>query len=261
MSHSRKSFYRQITFIVSLFFFSLIVTTSIIALFEPPQGQLQTFDDILWWWVVTSSTVGYGDLVPTTTMGRLAGVMAILIGIFGYTHSISLILQYVEYKFEENERGRGSVDYQDHVVICEYTAFADELIQEIREHNWCHEHRLVLVGSLVDRAPYSEYDFIYGVPISPQVQERAAIGRASTIFVFSNNRFTEPDDKTLHVVSRIMDRNQHAQIIVELNDPQHPLISELPRDITIMQTDTLLKQALNHKHLNISSYCREQDVL
>jgi voltage-gated potassium channel len=222
---------------------------------------LQTFDDILWWWIVTSSTVGYGDLVPITAMGRVAGVIAILIGIFGYTHSISLILQYVEYKFSERERGRGSVNYQGHIVICEYTAFADELIQEIRANNWCVNHKLVVVGSLVERTPYPEYDFIYGVPISPQVQDRANIPQASVIFVFSNTRFTEPDDKTLHTVSRIMDRNKTAKIIVELNNKNHPLLKELPREITIMETDTLLKQALNNKYLNITQYCKPDDIV
>jgi voltage-gated potassium channel len=260
MHLSKKSLRKQVGFIFGLFGFSLIVTTSMIWFFEPPHGHMQTYDDIIWWWVVTSSTVGYGDLVPVSGIGRLAGVLAIIIGIFGYTHTISLILQYVESKFEESERGRGAVNYQNHVVICEYTAFADELIQEIKANGWCRDHKLVIVGSLVERSPYAEFDFIYGVPISPQVQDRAAIPKASTIFVFSNTRFSEPDDKTLHTVSRIMQRNLHAHIIVELNNPEHPLLAELPREVTVMETDKLLKHAMNHEYLNASDFCRPEDI-
>jgi voltage-gated potassium channel len=41
----------------------------------------QTFGDALWWAVVTLTTVGYGDIVPKTTAGRLDGVMIMVAGI------------------------------------------------------------------------------------------------------------------------------------------------------------------------------------
>ncbi|MEC6748514.1 ion channel [Marinilactibacillus sp. XAAS-LB27] len=43
------------------------------------------FIDALWWAFVTSTTVGYGDISPTTPFGRLAAMMLMLtgIGLFG----------------------------------------------------------------------------------------------------------------------------------------------------------------------------------
>ncbi|OJF92821.1 hypothetical protein AX762_09560 [Alkalibacterium sp. 20] len=43
------------------------------------------FIDSLWWAFVTSTTVGYGDIVPYTNIGRLIAVVLMLtgIGIFG----------------------------------------------------------------------------------------------------------------------------------------------------------------------------------
>lgn len=40
-------------------------------LFMLTEGQ--SFGDSLWWAVVTAMTVGYGDVVPVTTSGRIVG--------------------------------------------------------------------------------------------------------------------------------------------------------------------------------------------
>ncbi|MEC7988022.1 MAG: potassium channel family protein [Myxococcota bacterium] len=50
----------------------------------PADGQqitLTSFGDALWWALVTISTVGYGDLYPVTTGGRLVAVALILVGV------------------------------------------------------------------------------------------------------------------------------------------------------------------------------------
>lgn len=39
------------------------------------------FATALWWSITTATTVGYGDISPTTSMGKLAAVMVMIIGI------------------------------------------------------------------------------------------------------------------------------------------------------------------------------------
>lgn len=66
------------------------VTTSIIfgsafaaMLFERqvPDSQFQSFGDALWWAIVTAATVGYGDIVPKTTGGRIVASLLMIMGI------------------------------------------------------------------------------------------------------------------------------------------------------------------------------------
>jgi voltage-gated potassium channel len=40
-----------------------------------------TYGDALWWGIVTLTTVGYGDIVPITYTGRIAGVLLMLTGV------------------------------------------------------------------------------------------------------------------------------------------------------------------------------------
>ena len=40
-----------------------------------------TFADGAWWALVTLATVGYGDIVPTTTPGRIVGSALIVFGV------------------------------------------------------------------------------------------------------------------------------------------------------------------------------------
>jgi voltage-gated potassium channel Kch len=48
---------------------------------HPTNKQFATFGDSLWWGIVTLTTVGYGDIVPITEKGRIAGVFLMLTGL------------------------------------------------------------------------------------------------------------------------------------------------------------------------------------
>jgi voltage-gated potassium channel len=51
-------------------------------LFEGGENRsIQSFEDAIWWAIVTATTVGYGDVSPITTEGRVIAVMLMLIGI------------------------------------------------------------------------------------------------------------------------------------------------------------------------------------
>ena len=43
--------------------------------------KMANFIDALWWSFSTTSTVGYGDVVPVTFVGKLVGILLMLIGV------------------------------------------------------------------------------------------------------------------------------------------------------------------------------------
>ena len=62
---------------------------------KAPNSQINTPLDALWWCISTVTTVGYGDIVPVTTLGRI--VALVYMG-FGIT-IISLLLSVISSNF------------------------------------------------------------------------------------------------------------------------------------------------------------------
>ena len=46
-----------------------------------PNASIRTFTDAFWYSLVTISTVGYGDLYPVTTPGKLLGAVFIILSL------------------------------------------------------------------------------------------------------------------------------------------------------------------------------------
>ena len=56
-----------------------------------PGSDIHTFGDALWWACVTITTVGYGDIVPVTFVGRMIAV-ALMIGGIGIVGTVAATL-------------------------------------------------------------------------------------------------------------------------------------------------------------------------
>jgi voltage-gated potassium channel len=246
---------RQFQFLGSMLALSLILSVILFWLFERHENKgISSLGDIIWWWIVTSTTVGYGDIAPITLAGRIAGVVSILTGIYCYTVFISLTHDKVHEYVNRARLGTAQINFKDHIVICEYTAFADELLQVLPYYLELVNRNVVVVSDLVGVNPYPHYHFVRGVPISPAALQQANISEAAYIFVFSNVRFQEPDLKTLHTVSRVQKLNNRAKIFVEMHNPQSPFTRHLNRAITVLNSRHLLESILQNATLDLSAH-------
>lgn len=58
----------------------LLCASLVVYLERTSGGSIETLGDGLWWAVVTVTTVGYGDLYPKTTGGRIVATVLMLVG-------------------------------------------------------------------------------------------------------------------------------------------------------------------------------------
>jgi voltage-gated potassium channel len=110
----------------------LLVGTTGFALVEPAEGPWwQQFGHALWWGMVTLTTVGYGDVVPVTFLGRLVGVGLMMIGVLSLSLVTATVASvFIERKFRQ-ERGLEAVKATQHIMILGWPEDAEALLDQL----------------------------------------------------------------------------------------------------------------------------------
>ncbi|KAG5453563.1 Potassium voltage-gated channel sub KQT member 5, variant 2 [Clonorchis sinensis] len=86
-------------------FLCLIFTSFLIYLVEKNKNEkIQSYADALWWGVVTLCTVGYGDTVPRTAMGKLIAAFCALAGISFFALPAGILGSGFALKVQQHQR-------------------------------------------------------------------------------------------------------------------------------------------------------------
>jgi voltage-gated potassium channel len=102
------------------------------SLVEPAEGEwLTRFGRSLWWGMVTLTTVGYGDVVPVTFLGRLVGVTLMIIGFLSLSLVTATVASvFIERKFRQ-EKGLEAIKSTQHILILGWPEDAEALLDQL----------------------------------------------------------------------------------------------------------------------------------
>ncbi|WP_428563207.1 MAG: potassium channel family protein [Solidesulfovibrio sp. DCME] len=109
----------------------LLAASAAFDVFEFQSSPDKNFFDALWWAMVTLSTVGYGDVVPTTVGGRLVAmaIMAAGVGVMAtLTGNLASVL--IERK-NRKRQGLMPVKTSGHCLVLGYNAQAPQLLRAL----------------------------------------------------------------------------------------------------------------------------------
>ncbi len=112
---------RRLRTILGVLIICIISFGYVFYLVEP---QIKTFGDGIWWALVTITTVGYGDITPLTTIGRLVAGTLMFVGL-GLIATVTAI---VSAKFIANY-----VDHHTNDDVLEKLEELEEEIEKIEE--------------------------------------------------------------------------------------------------------------------------------
>jgi voltage-gated potassium channel len=173
------------------FAFSLLgiaVITGGISIYAVESGvnpKVNSVSDGIWWALVTITTVGFGDISPVTTAGRIVGgalmvgglfTIALFAGIIGHTllHAVLTIRE---------EQFRMS-NYVDHIIICGYGPRSHMLLDAVRKEVNVSATDVVIFAE-GDRHPDvdPEYIWIRGDPTKESELDKMRIAQARAVIL------------------------------------------------------------------------------
>jgi voltage-gated potassium channel len=193
---------------------------------------LHQFGQGLWWALVTITTVGYGDITPKTTAGRLVGAALMVGGLVSFSLVTATVASiFIDRKFRR-ERGLETVKATNHILILGWHYDGETLLDQL-VRRLPPTAPVVLVNQLTPekmdniRAKYPENEplFVWGDYSREEVLLRANVRFAFKAIILAGRQeeesAAEVDQRTLITALTLKSLHPKIKILAELLRPDN----------------------------------------
>jgi voltage-gated potassium channel len=192
-----------------------VTSWAAMALVEPAGSDITRPDTYWWYFVVTAATVGYGDVFPASTGGRIVGLYVIVGGIVTLTLLFTQLANGLQSVRSKRLRGVIPLDLSDHVVLLGYFPGRTERIVAELTADGRFQVALcawdeVAENPMPDRP---EVHFVRGDLSHEDVMHRACVARARTAVIDGRD-----DNETLAIAVAIDHANPDIHLVAALRD-------------------------------------------
>ncbi len=130
---------KKFEFLILLMFSSIVISVSSVLIYvmeaNNPNSPINTMFEAIYWSIVTISTVGYGDITPYTTEGRVVAIFVITAGIAVLAFTTSIVVSALTEKLDEIREIKMIDDIRkvkSFYLICGYENVAQEVALKLK---------------------------------------------------------------------------------------------------------------------------------
>jgi len=225
----------------------IVFSTFTLPVIEP--STFTSYADSLWFTMTTILTVGYGDLYPTTTDGRIFTVIFLyIIGIGLFASFIGKAIESLTLHRKRKERGELMYKGRNHIVIIDWSYKAENAIAEILKQD---EQTEVVVIDRMEKAKEinTRVHYVRGNATHENILRQANVEQAKAVLIFADDRIEDQmltDGKSLLVATAVERMSPGVYTTVEVEREEHlPNFSHIKVDKFIMSNGTIAKMAIN----------------
>ncbi len=186
---------------------------------EVSGGDTQNVFDAIYWAIVTISTVGYGDITPQTTGGRIVSLALILTGLGILSFFTSIIVAAFGEKMPRLRENRIYAELEKHrtyVIISGFGRVGKEIVRQLEKDR----QRYVIIEKNLDKVIQARNQgalVIHGDASDNRILEAAGIRRnASTIICTTGN-----DVHNVYITLSSRQLNPEISIIARVNHKEN----------------------------------------
>ncbi|WLV23866.1 potassium channel family protein [Aciduricibacillus chroicocephali] len=203
----------------------------------------------IWWTFVTASTVGYGDYVPETFIGKLAGIVLILSGGGLITFYITSVSAAAVRHGNQLTEGKIAFKGQQHYIFIGWNEQTREIFQKIKKKE--PDKAVVVIDRTMHRFPLERYPihFIRGDASLDRTLELASIHTASSVIITADPGMPprQADNHTILVSIAVRGNNDRISIIAELLTDQQLENAKRAGVTALVRTDRVISSLLFHE--------------
>ncbi len=195
------------------------VISSYILLYAVGEESLLNIHDFLYWIVVTGSTVGYGDMSPTTNAGKLiVAIYIIPMGLSIFAMVVGRVAAWVSRQWQKGAKGLNPINVNNHVLVLGWNGKRTEQLIKlllIEKQNSIDNPEIVLCVRVEIENPFpGSIEFVKVDSFNKdEDMDKACVDQASAILIDNPH-----DDMTMTTALYCSKRNPSAHKVAYFDD-------------------------------------------